>query len=672
MAVDSAGQRPRDSSTEDLEERLTQSRNVKSREERKWVLQLAYYTGRQWTSIDSTGRLYEPDVGPYKLKLVDNRIMPGVLTQTAKMSKMRPSMTVVPSTGDDMDVTAAKLGDQVLEEKWESLDLTRKRRQAILWSRVCSAGFWKICWDDRKGDPFDLMTVATPDGGERYLLGPTGEPLRPDDPNVATALNNVGPDVAATAGSKTLFQGEIAVHVRSPFAIFPDPLAPEEGLEDCDWIIEETVQHPSWIRDRYQHDVEADAGASAGVMEAHLPGSEGEGSKVGCIVREFWARRCPEFPQGKHTVFTKNGVVLLEEDSPYGWLPYVMFRGTPVPGRFWPTCFTEQAISPQTELNNTLSQIAENAARIGNPPLAKSRQANVDWDGLPGSMLEYDDTLQNSLPSFLSVPEMPGYVQQRVPQLLDSISDSSGQHEVSQGSVPVGVTAAAAINMLQEADDTRIGPDIEDMEKSLGDAGRRILQLVATYYTDERTLKIAGDEETFAIIPGFKGAMLRGNTDVQVQAGSTMPRSKAAMQAAMQDTLNQVLQYGVQVDQRALRKFFQAYGVGGLELLTSEIDLDARQVAREHQRLQAGQPFSTNEWDNDEFHVQEHNDFRKKGLFERLAPQLQQFLAQHVAEHQQKIQLAQQQQFKQQVAEQQAMMAAQPQPPTQGGAPSGP
>jgi hypothetical protein len=195
---------------------------------------------------------------------------------------------------------------------------------------------------------------------------------------------------------------------------------------------------------------------------------------------------------------------------------------------------------------------------------------------------------------------------------------------------------------------------------------------VATYYTDERTLKIAGDEETFAIIPGFKGAMLRGNTDVQVQAGSTMPRSKAAMQAAMQDTLNQVLQYGVQVDQRALRKFFQAYGVGGLELLTSEIDLDARQVAREHQRLQAGQPFSTNEWDNDEFHVQEHNDFRKKGLFERLAPQLQQFLAQHVAEHQQKIQLAQQQQFKQQVAEQQAMMAAQPQPPTQGGAPSGP
>jgi hypothetical protein len=666
--VDSAGQRPRDSQTQDLEDRMTQSRRVKEREERKWVLQLAYYGGRQWTSVDGTGRLFEPDVGPYKLRLVDNRIMPGVLTQVAKMSKMRPAISVVPSTGDDLDFMAARIGETVLEEKWESLDLTRKRRQAILWTRVCAAGFWKICWDDRKGDPFEVLAVEN-DGQEQILLGAQGQPLRSDDPQGATVLQNLDQGVAATARSKTLFPGEVAVHVRSPFSIFPDPLAPEEGLEDTDWVIEETIQSPAWVRDRYNREVEADSGASAGIMESRMPGMEGEGSKVGVIVREFWARRCAEFPRGKHVVFTKNGTTLLEEDNPYGWLPYVMFRGTPYPGRFWPTCFAEQAISPQTELNNTLSQIAENAARIGNPPLARSRQANVEWDGLPGSELFFDDTLQNSLPQFIQPPEMPGYVQSRIPQLLDAISDTSGQHEVSSGAVPTGVTAAAAINMLQEADDTRIGPDVEDMEKTLADAGKRILHLVANYYTDERVVRIAGDNESWTIIPDFKGAMLRGNTDVQVQAGSTMPRSKAAMQAAMQDTLNLFLQYGVQVDQRSLRRFFRDMGVGGVERLTDEINTDEMQVQREHQRFQAGMAFAPNEWDNHQLHIEAHNEFRKGAHFERLDPAIQQNVSQHVLMHEQTVEQARQRDMQEQILMAQAQ---QQQTPTEGGAPSGP
>jgi hypothetical protein len=581
MAIDSAGQRPRDSVSEDLEERLTRSRAVRQREERKWILQLAYYGGRQWTAIDGSGRLYEPEIGPHKLRLVDNRIMPGVLTQVAKMSKMRPSMSVAPSSGDQLDFDAAKMGETVLDEKWESLDLTRKRRQAILWSRVCAAGFWKICWDDRRGDPFEVMAVDDGAGQDKILLGPDQQPLRSDDPTVAAVLNNVDPAVAETARAKTLFPGDVMVAVRSPFAIFPDPLAPEEGLEDTDWLIEESIVSPAYIRDRYNVDLEADTSASAGVMESRMPGLEGDGSKVGVIVREFWARKCAEFPQGQKVVYAQ-GQVLEAGNNPYGWLPHVMFRGTPYPGRFWPTCFTEQSISPQTELNNIKSQIHENAARVGNPPLAKSRQADVSWDGLPGSVLEYNDTLQNSLPSFLQVPEMPAYIQNLVPELLDSISDSSGQHEVSQGAVPTGVTAAAAINLLQEADDTRIGPDIEDMEKSLADAGKRILQLVATYYTDGRILRIAGDEQSWTIIPDFKGAMLRGNTDVQVQAGSTMPRSKAAQQAAMQEMVGLLVQYGYQMDQRSLRRFFMDYGVGGLDRLTNEIDADEKQVAREH------------------------------------------------------------------------------------------
>jgi hypothetical protein len=116
------------------------------------------------------------------------------------------------------------------------------------------------------------------------------------------------------------------------------------------------------------------------------------------------------------------------------------------------------------------------------------------------------------------------------------------------------VTAAAAINLLQEADDTRLGPDIEDMEKTLEDAGRRLLQLMARYYSDERTMALGGEDGSWDV-RRWKGQMLNGNDDVSVQAGSGMPRSKAAKQAAMSDVLNLAIQNGLEIDQRSLKKF---------------------------------------------------------------------------------------------------------------------
>jgi hypothetical protein len=583
--------------------------------------------------------------------------MPAVLQQTAKMTKHRPVISVIPRTGDQEDVEGAKLAEEALDWAWMSFDLTRKRRQAILWSRVAGSGFWKICWDDKKGDPFVVLQAEVPDVGSQILTTPGGGPLRSDDPAAAAVLSNLGqvnPEVAATVSERSLYPGEVAVHVRSPFAIFPDPLTPEEGLEESAWLIEETIQSQAWVKQHFDVEMEEDSQTGAGIMDARMPGMDSS-PKQGVVVREFWAPKGAEFPNGKHTVWA-GGRILRESDNEYGWLPYVMFRGTPVPGNFWPTCFTEQAISPQTELNASLSQISENSRRIGNPPLAQSRQSNVEWDGLPGSKILFDDTLANSLPQFLQVPEMPVYAQNRVPQIIETLGELAGSHEVSQGNVPTGVTAAAAINLLQEADDTRLGPDIEDMEKTLEDAGRRLLQLMARYYSDERTMALGGEDGSWDV-RRWKGQMLNGNDDVSVQAGSGMPRSKAAKQAAMSDVLNLAIQNGLEIDQRSLKKFFKDFEVGGLETLLSDVDTDESQVDREHQQLSTtGMLGPPNDWDNHEFHVEVHNDFRKGTRYARLNPAQQQMLAEHVRLHQQTLEQARQQQMAEQV--QQASLLA--------------
>lgn len=634
-----AAQRPvrssgQESQTGELDELHRQSKKARSRFEPQWFLNVAYYNGDQWVKYDG-GRLYEPALEPWRLKPVDNRIQGVVRTEIAKMTKTRPDFAVTPTAADEEDIRAANMGERVLDWLWKELDLTRKMRAGLLWSRICGGGFWKVCWDPTKGDMVEVL--ANLDTGQ-VLKDSNQRPMAMHRLGDNFDLDSFQETVGQPVGKKAIARGDVAVEVRTPFELFPDPLTGEEGLSSAEWVIEEVVQSEEYVRRRFGADIEADTDAINGIAESRMPvpgtaGAAGEPAK-GVKVRELWARPSSKFAKGRHVVWVKDRV-LQEDHNPYPWLPYIMFRGIPTPGRFWPGSVTEQLISPQTELNKRKAQIGENAARIGNPPLVRSSASDFEWQGLPGEEIVFQDTgTPAAMPQFMQVPELPGYIREDVQRIEASIQDISGQHEVTQGSVPSGVTAASAINLLQEQDDTRLGPDIGDMEVALGEAGTRLLELVHWYYTDARIVRNAGEDGAWDIFD-FRGAMLKGNTQVNVQAGSAMPRSRAAKQAAMTELMNLVIQYGVQVDQRSLRKFFQEYEVGGLERLFADIDVDENQVNRENRVMSMGQNLNINaSYDNHGFHIDGHNEFRKSARFEALPEQVKMIFEAHVQQHQ--------------------------------------
>jgi hypothetical protein len=261
----------------------------------------------------------------------------------------------------------------------------------------------------------------------------------------------------------------------------------------------------------------------------------------GIKVFEYWERPSADRPEGRYVVWAKEQV-LADGNNPYKHLPYVMFRSIPVPGRFWGSSVTEQLRGPQTELNKIKSQVVENAQRIGNPAILIAQTSNTKVSGVPGEEIRYDDASQNSRPEYLKPPDMPAYVIEQINRIESSMQEISGQHEVSQAQVPAGVKAASAINLLQEADDTRLGPAIAEMENALGVAATMCLEVVAQYWTDERVVMIAGENHKLDAMQ-FKGAALKENTQVECQTGSMLPQSKAARQAAIQDFLGLAFQY---------------------------------------------------------------------------------------------------------------------------------
>lgn len=620
-----------DSTVETLDEMLRESRAVRRKFEGQWFLNLAMYEGHQWIAFDGR-HLFEPQLEPWRAKIVDNRIRPSVRKSIAKKTKTRPVWVGVPDGDDDKAIADARVDERVLEHYWRELNMTRKRRAALLWADVCSAGFWKVFWDSGKGNAVDVLVYAQghPQAGKVVKDG-AGMPFR------AERLQQLPPEVAQTVAPKRVNMGDVEILVRSPWEIFPDPLAGEEGLSSAEWIMEEAVYSVQYVRSRYGWELEPDAGTSAGVAQSRMPSlspvSDNEKDKRGVRVREFWALPGSDYPKGKKVVWAQDKTV--EEDCPYPWLPYAMFRGTPVPGRFWPDAPVTDQVPMQTSLNKRKSQIEENADRIGNSPLMRSAvNQDFNWQGLPGEEIEFQDMgTPGSIPQFLQVPELPAYVREDVDRTETSLREISGQHEVTSGQVPAGVTAASAINLLQEQDDTQLGPDIEDMDIALAESGEMVVWLMDTFASDERMIRVAGEENTWHIT-AFRGRGSDRRAKIEVQSGSGLPQSKAAKQAAIQSVLSMFAQAGIPIGERDMRKVLQQFEIGGLEQFFATIGTDERQVQRENQRLASGVPVEVNvDFDNHAFHIQGHRDFQKTSTYEDLTDPVKALISDHVKAH---------------------------------------
>lgn len=609
-----------DKNCQELEKLLQQSKGSRFRLLADWYLNCAFFEGNQWLWWNR-GRLDPVQLADWRVKYVDNRIIGIVNTELAKMTKQKPAWQVIPVTGEDSDLEASETGEKVLDYLWRYLHMRNKLMDALRWSRVTGAGFWKIAWDSEAGQKVQI--VADPEG-QPVMHGETGAPMRPHE---------FEGQLPEGLQQKSIATGDVMVEVVSPFEFYPDPVARE--LEDCEWCIQRSIKSSEYVKEHYNVDIEPDTDVAPGPSESRMFATfqEGGSGYKGVTVSEYWSRPNTKDPDGVRVVWAKNKE-LLREANPYKKLPYVMFKGIPVAGRFWPTSTTSQLRSPQMALNKAESQVTENAQRIGNPSLLASKQANIQYSGVPGERIDYDDTTQNAKPEYLQAPPLPNYVTQQQERAEQSMQDISGQHEVSNAQVPAGVKAASAINLLQEADDTRLGPAIYDMEEALGVAGSMLLKLIAEYWTDERVIMIAGEDHAWNTML-FRGAALKENTHVEVQSGSSFPRSKAAKQAAMESALGFYLQNsgGQAPDPLLMKKFFRDFEAGALEKLFGDVDADTAQANRENTQMAQGAEIPINPFDNHQVHIDAHTEFQKGPTYQNFPPPLKGLIEQHVSEH---------------------------------------
>lgn len=567
--------------------------------ERQWLLNMAMYVGNQWVSYNSaTKSLDKPKVPSYRVLLVANHIQPTVRTELGKVTSNTPKFFVLPNTTEDEDIRKAKVSEMLLEYLWYKMNLQQKFTDAVLWALVTGNGFIKVFWDSNAGKKFT--------GPE---IGQDGMPV---------VDKNGMPKI------RTYFLGEPVIEVVSPFELYFDPLATEAA--NARWVVHEKLRSKEYVKTKYNKDAEEMEMAATTYYQGTLPNFDysGIGNVKGVMVRELWHIPCNKFPKGRLAVWI-NDEKIIDGEAPYKMtgLPIEQLKHILVPGQLYADCIVTQLTPVQVEYNKSRSQIIENKNLMSKPKwLIPQGALDQEITSMPGENIYYRNGLE---PKAWTPPSLPQYVLDQLERNLQDINLISGINDVSRGQVPPNLRSGVAINFLQEQDNSRLAVTTRAYEALIARSGQKLLALCAQYFIEPRMVQIVGKDRQVDV-KEIKNTDIDDSADVRVEAGSTMPTSKAAKQ----DFLIQLWQYKVIQDPQLMMKLLD---MGGFEGMFEELEVDYNQANREQDRLQQGIMMDVHDFDNHMVHLSVHNKFRKTAAYEELPPEIQNVIAAHVKVH---------------------------------------
>lgn len=594
--------------------------------ERQWYTNLSFYMGKQyveWSKLENK-LVAVPVTDRNTPRIVVNKIRPIVRTEIAKLTSQKPTASVMPASNDDEDVFAARAGEQVWQSLYDRLEFDKTLTRAAFWLSITGNSFIKPYWD------------------------------------------NTAYDQASKA------YGDVRWAALSPFNILvPDLL--EEEIQDQGFVICIYNKPVEWIEQMYRDVLpkgeriapgRTDDDGAADPKLLGLPGGTNDAKPESALIIEMWVKpgATSLLPQGGFITMVNDRILqagLRGIPYPHGQFPFAKIDHVPT-GRFYAESVVTDLIPLQMEYNRTQSQIIEAKNRTSKPQVLYDEGSVVPEriDTTPGRWIPVRPNANR--PSPLPVSDLPSYVVQFNERQQMNFEDISGQHEVSRGSAPPGVTAATAIAYLQERDDSYLATTIASLESAVQTVARQTLTMVSAYWTTERLVKCTGEDGGFEAVL-LRGADIARGTDLRIESGSALPSSKSARMANVMDFMKMGYippQEGFELlDMPMLQQWTTRRGIDKRAAQEENIAfkmLDPMEVLMFKQQQQmlaelqppridpmTGQPMPPepalmipiNEWDNDDVHIEIHELMQKGASFRRLPPEIQEQVSLHVAEH---------------------------------------
>lgn len=247
-----------------------------------------------------------------------------------------------------------------------------------------------------------------------------------------------------------------------------------------------------------------------------------------------------KYPNGKFVQFAGNNI-FIEKENKFPGFPYIQFRNYFVPGEQYGMTELRQAAPIQKQYNVRNNQLYDWMNFNLGPTRFYDPRSGLDPNMItnaPNQWIPVNDAqgIKTDQPAHLNQAAFESL--QKIKQEIETIF---GVREVTQGTIPGDIRSGAAIEALQEAADVRLRGKSREMESSLRELTKFIVQMVTKFYihgvhfrADHRTIESPdGEQMPVTQTPEWKeyveGKKLFGEFfDIEIRAGVNLPRSREA------------------------------------------------------------------------------------------------------------------------------------------------
>lgn len=540
--------------------------------EKQWELDLEFLAGNQYCEISPRGEVEEEEKYYYwQNRGAFNHIAPIIDSRVAKLTKMKPIMSVKAAGAEESDVKNAKLATALVNSSYQRLSLGDVISKTTGWSESCGTGFYFIGWN--------------PDAGK--LLG--------------------------EVDGKKVFEGDVVVESVSPFEIYPDSLC-YENIESCESIIRARAMKTADVERLYGITVAGEDVKVFGVDKAATGKSIVHDS---VLVLEKYERPTADFPDGRLIVACEKTILYMGE-LPYvngvegrRGFPFVKQNSIDKAGCFFGMSMVERLIPVQKAYNAVKNRKQEFLNRLTMGVVAVE-DGSVDTDELaeeglsPGKIIVYRQG--TNPPALMGTGTMPTDLNREEDRLLNEFILLSGVSEFSRSTDVAAGTSGVALQLLIEQEDARLNAVTENVRSAIRETAKQMIRLFKQFATSTRLLRTAGEQGKVELYY-FNSSDL-GSDDVVFDTENELSYTPAQKKSAVYELIDAGLLTDDtgKLSERTKAKLLEILGFGSID---NTLDIESLHINKADEENLSGfkKPIGVDEYDDHELHIAEHTRF---------------------------------------------------------------
>ena len=322
------------------------------------------------------------------------------------------------------------------------------------------------------------------------------------------------------------FGGEVAVDLDDPRTFFISP--GDDDLWNCHYCGTVKQRTLAWVRSNYPDkykDVTPDDDTEKRLDMSEMEDFELQSRKA--TIYEIWMRddsveqhiteelddegkstgekkteERKKYPNGRYVVFSKNGINLQDEASPFshGKPPWVSFYDYQVPHSFWGICEPQQIENLNREFNARLQDMVHHSRAHARTNYLVDEASGLDVKTVKEQLAEGDNvflcnmtTVAEPVKAIRVAPfdKVHTDLMQGIGNLIEEVS---GVTDISKGMASKKQRQSASeVSILIESSYTRTRQRVRNLEASIKRAAYLMLELMQQYYDEPRTFSTRQD-----------------------------------------------------------------------------------------------------------------------------------------------------------------------------------